>query len=119
MLRRVFPEGTCLKDVVVEESAATSFGRQMGSYPILVGIPLSLPVGTALDAVVVSHGMRSVTGLPAPVAINTMPASALKWIPGVGKKRVASLVARRPFADLASFHRAIGTETSRSRFVTS
>lgn len=118
MLRRVFPEGSCLKDVMVEESAATSFGRQMGSYPILVGIPLSLPVGTALDAVVVSHGMRSVTGLPVPVAINTMPASALKWIPGVGKKRVASLVARRPFADLASFHRAIGTVTPVDRYLT-
>ncbi|HDQ07735.1 MAG TPA: radical SAM protein [Methanoculleus sp.] len=118
MLRRVFPEGTCLKDVMVEESAATSFGRQMGSYPILVGIPLSLPVGTALDAVVVSHGMRSVTALPVPVAINTIPPSALKWIPGVGKKRVASLVARRPFADLSSFHRAIGTETAVDRYLT-
>jgi len=118
MLRRVFPEGTCLKDVAVEESGTTSFGRQMGSYPILVGIPLHLPVGTALDAVVVSHGMRSVTALPVPVAINTLPPSALRWLPGVGKKRAAQLSARRPFADLSSFHRAIGTETPIDRYLT-
>ncbi|MBT8508199.1 radical SAM protein [Methanomicrobiaceae archaeon CYW5] len=118
MLRRVFPEGTCLKDVMVEESGQTSFGRQMGSYPILVGIPMSLPSGTTLDAVVVSHGMRSVTGLPAPIAINALPPSALKWIPGVGKKRVASLMARRPFADMASFRQAIGTETPVDPYLT-
>lgn len=118
MLRRVFPEGTCLKDVMVEESGQTSFGRQMGSYPILVGIPMSLPSKTALDAVVVSHGMRSVTALPVPIAINALPPSALKWIPGVGKKRVASLMARRPFADLGSFRRAIGTETPVDPYLT-
>jgi radical SAM superfamily enzyme with C-terminal helix-hairpin-helix motif len=109
MLRRVFPVGTVLHDVRVEVSADLSFGRQMGSYPILVGIPLSLPVRTVTDAVVVDWGMRSVTALPVPVPINTLPASALRWLPGIGKKKVASVIAKRPFADLGAYRKAAGS----------
>ncbi len=110
MLRRVFPVGTILPDVVVEMPGRPSFGRQMGSYPILVGIPLELTAGTVLDAVVVDWGMRSVTALPCPVDINILPAAALRWIPGVGKKRAATIAARRPFKSLDEF-RAIAGET--------
>ena len=67
MLQRVFPIGTVLRDVQVEVSGDLSFGRQMGSYPILAGIPLRLPERTVTDAVVVDWGMRSVTALPVPV----------------------------------------------------
>ncbi len=110
MLTRVFPAGTILPDVVIEAAGKPSFGRQMGSYPILVGIPLELPTGTVLDAVVVDWGMRSVTALPCPVEINTLPVAALRWIPGIGKKRGATIAARRPLKSLAEF-RAIAGET--------
>jgi radical SAM superfamily enzyme with C-terminal helix-hairpin-helix motif len=109
MLRRVFPLGTVLRDVLIEVSGDLSFGRQMGSYPILVGIPLRLPERTMTDAVVVDWGMRSVTALPVPVAINTLPASALRWLPGIGKKKVASVVAKRPFRDLEAYRTVAGT----------
>ena len=108
MLSRVFPAGTILSDVIVEVAGKPSFGRQMGSYPILVGIPLALPVGSVLDAVVVDQGMRSVTALPCPVEINTLPVAALRWIPGVGKKRAAAIAARRPFGSLAEFRKVAG-----------
>ena len=108
MLRRVFPVGTIHRDVVIEISGKPSFGRQMGSYPILVGIPLELPVKTVLDTVVVDWGMRSVTALPCPVEINTLPVSALRWIPGVGKKRAATIAARRPFRSLEEFRKIVG-----------
>lgn len=108
MLQRVFPIGTVLRDVRIEVSGDLSFGRQPGSYPILVGIPLCLPERTVTDAVVVDWGMRSVTALPVPVMINTLPASAIKWLPGVGKKKVAAVIAKRPFADLAAFRRVAG-----------
>lgn len=109
MLQRVFPIGTVLKDVRVEVSGDLSFGRQPGSYPILVGIPVRIPVRTVTDAVVVDWGMRSVTALPAPVAINTLPAAALRWLPGVGKKKVASVIAKRPFANLAAYREVAGS----------
>ena len=108
MLKRVFPIGTVLHDVRVEVSAELSFGRQMGSYPILVGIPLRLPERTVLDVVVVDWGMRSVTALPVPVPINTLPVSALRWLPGIGKKKVAAVIAKRPFRDLESFRYVAG-----------
>ncbi len=82
----------------------------MGSYPILVGIPLELPAGSVLDTIVVDWGIRSVTALPCPVEINTLPVAALRWIPGIGKKRGATIAARRPLKSLAEF-RAIAGET--------
>ncbi|MDD3372096.1 MAG: radical SAM protein [Methanoculleus bourgensis] len=108
MLKRVFPAGTILSEVIIEVAGKPSFGRQMGSYPILVGIPLALPVGSVLDAVVVDQGMRSVTALPCPVEVNTLPVAALRWIPGVGKKRAAAIAARRPFGSLAEFRKVAG-----------
>ncbi|PKL65982.1 MAG: radical SAM protein [Methanomicrobiales archaeon HGW-Methanomicrobiales-3] len=108
MLQRVFPLGTVLRDVRVEVAGDLSFGRQPGSYPILVGIPLRLPERTVTDAVVVDWGMRSVTALPVPVRINELPASAVRWLPGVGKKKVAAVIAKRPFGDLAAYRKVAG-----------
>jgi radical SAM superfamily enzyme with C-terminal helix-hairpin-helix motif len=109
MLQRVFPIGTVLRDVRVEVSGDLSFGRQMGSYPILAGIPFRLPERTVLDAVVVDWGMRSITALPAPVPINTLPVSAIRWLPGIGKKKVAAVIAKRPFRDLEAYRKVAGT----------
>ena len=109
VLRQVFPAGTVLKEVRIEVSGPLSFGRQMGSYPILVGVPVNMPERTIIDAVVVDWGSRSVTALPVPVEINSLPASALRWLPGVGKKKVAAVIARRPFADIAAYRKVAGS----------
>ena len=109
MLQRVFPIGTVLRDVRIEVSGDLSFGRQMGSYPILAGIPVRLTERSVIDAVVVDWGMRSITALPSPVLINMLPAAAIKWLPGVGKMKVAAVIAKRPFADLAAYRKIAGT----------
>lgn len=108
MLEQVFPVGTVLSDLIIEQSGSPSFGRQMGTYPILAGVPLPLPIRTVLDVVVVGHGMRSLTALPCPVSINTLPASALVSIPGIGKKRARAIAGARPFTDLAAFSAVAG-----------
>jgi len=108
MLARVFPAGTVIRSVEVEVAGPTSFGRPMGSYPILVGIPLTLPEGTVLDVVVVDWGMRSVTALPVPVDVNHIPIAALRWLPGVGRKRAAAIAAARPFRSREEFRQAGG-----------
>ncbi|HMA05922.1 MAG TPA: radical SAM protein [Methanomicrobiales archaeon] len=110
MISRVFPLGTILRRVVVEVEGRISYGRQMGSYPVLVGIPLPVQVRTLLDTVVVDWGMRSITALPFPIEINRLPVRALSWIPGIGKKKAAALAATRPVRDLASF-RSVAGET--------
>jgi radical SAM superfamily enzyme with C-terminal helix-hairpin-helix motif len=109
MLQRVYPHGTVLRDVRVEVAGELSFGRQMGSYPILVGIPLRLPERSVTDVVIVDWGMRSITALPVPVLINTLPASALRWLPGIGKKKVAAVMAKRPFAGIEAYRKVAGS----------
>jgi radical SAM superfamily enzyme with C-terminal helix-hairpin-helix motif len=108
MLQRVFPLCTVLHDVRIEVSGNLSFGRQMGSYPILMGFPLHLQRNTITDAVVVDWGMRSITALPVPVEINTLPASAIKWLPGIGKKKVAAVMAKRPFVGIEAYRMVVG-----------
>jgi radical SAM superfamily enzyme with C-terminal helix-hairpin-helix motif len=108
MLQRVYPIGTVLHDVHIEVCGDLSFGRQMGSYPILVGIPVRLAERSTIDAVVVDWGMRSVTGIPVPIGINTLPATAIKWLPGVGKKKVAAVLVKRPFGTLDEYRRIAG-----------
>ncbi|PKL68064.1 MAG: radical SAM protein [Methanomicrobiales archaeon HGW-Methanomicrobiales-1] len=108
MLQRVFPIGTVLRDVRIEVVGDLSFGRQLGSYPILVGVPLKLPRNTVTDMVVVDWGMRSITALPVPVEINLLPASAMKWLPGIGKKKVAAVIAKRPFTGIEAYRKVAG-----------
>ena len=117
MLQQVFPAGTLLRDLYVEECGSVSFGRQMGSYPILTGMPGEIAVGTVVDAVVCGHGRRSVTAIPVPVNVNTLSAAALRHIPGVGKKRAVTIVAQRPFATLDAF-RAVAGETPLDPYLT-
>jgi radical SAM superfamily enzyme with C-terminal helix-hairpin-helix motif len=109
MLKRVFPLGTVLHQVIVEVEGDLSFGRQMGSYPILAGLPLRIAPRTVIDVAVVDWGMRSVTALPVPIRINELPASALKWLPGIWKKKVAAVIAKRPFKTLQEFRAVAGT----------
>jgi radical SAM superfamily enzyme with C-terminal helix-hairpin-helix motif len=107
MLQRVYPIGTVLHDIHIEVSGDLSFGRQMGSYPILVGIPVRLAERSTIDAVVVDWGMRSVTGIPVPIGINTLPATAIRWLPGVGKKKVAAVLVKRPFKTLEAYRKVV------------
>jgi len=64
MLRKVVPRDTILRDVLCEvwgEGSVGTFGRQMGSYPILVGISEKLPLGEFVDVRVTGHGFRSIS----------------------------------------------------------
>ena len=107
MLERVFPVGTVFDDVLIEVSGQVSFGRQMGTYPVLVGVPEKIPVGTLMKTVVVAYGQRSVTALPYPIPINRLPVSALKWIPGISAKTAAKLIAKMPFTSAESLIKAV------------
>jgi len=111
MLQRVYPIGTVLHEVHIEVSGDLSFGRQMGSYPILVGLPVQLAKRDIIDAVVVDWGMRSVTALPVPVRINSLPATAIRWLPGVGKKKVGAVIAKRPFRDIEGYRKVARTSS--------
>ncbi|HIJ17220.1 MAG TPA: hypothetical protein HA364_05550 [Thermoplasmata archaeon] len=74
-----------------------TFGRQTGSYPILVGLPYPFDIGKRIDVAVTIRGPRSVGGVVHPTDANTATLSMLGAIPGIGKKRAMAIVRRRPF----------------------
>jgi radical SAM superfamily enzyme with C-terminal helix-hairpin-helix motif len=112
MLRRVVPAGVILKDVRMElHDSGVSFGRQIATYPILVGVPGELPLRETIDVKVASHGFRSVTAVPYPLDINNAQAKMIESLPGVGKKRAMSILKDRPYRDAAHFIKAMDDQT--------
>lgn len=100
MLERVAPLGTILRGVVPEfRDGDVTFGRQPSSYPLLVGIPFVLELGRAMDVMVVGHGFRSVTGVPWPIPVNSLPEKGWGALPGIGQKRARRIMASAPFSD--------------------
>lgn len=104
MLRRVVPEGTVLRSLMCEiHEKGITFGRQLGSYPLLVGIPASLPLRKFTDVTVTGHGMRSITGVPYPLSINTASPNLIRELPGLGRKAADSIIAGIPYTDRGDF----------------
>ena len=99
MLCRVIPAGTILKDVRTEIFDKITFARQLGTYPLLVGIPLKLDPGRSFDVLVTDHGHRSITGIPVPIDIDRLPIKLLNMLPGLDNKQVAEVMRGRPFKD--------------------
>jgi radical SAM superfamily enzyme with C-terminal helix-hairpin-helix motif len=98
MLIRLVPPGTLLTDLYAElYEGKLTFARQLGSYPLLVGIPGVLPLHRFYDAKVVDYGYRSITAVPYPLDINTAQRETIEAIPGIGKKRGIRILAKRPF----------------------
>lgn len=97
MLKRVFPANTILKNVRIEKiEGKISYGRQLGTYPILVAVPGNLKVNKFYNVKVIDHGYRSITALPWPITINELTADQLSFIPGIGKKRAANIFLEKP-----------------------
>jgi radical SAM superfamily enzyme with C-terminal helix-hairpin-helix motif len=104
LLKQLVPKQTILTDVIFELwKGKTTFGRQLGSYPLLVGIPGNFPIGSKADVRVISHGFRSVTALPSPLYINTAQRETIESIPGIGKKRAIRILSNRPFQNSQQF----------------
>ncbi|MBN1860528.1 MAG: radical SAM protein [Candidatus Thermoplasmatota archaeon] len=98
MLQRLAPEGTLLSEVFTEAyEGKLTFARQMGSYPLLVGIPGVYPLHRFYNVKIVAYGYRSLTGIPFPLDVNTAPRETLEALPGVGRKRAIRILAKRPF----------------------
>ncbi len=99
MIQKVFPVGCILRKVYPEyKEGKITFARQLGSYPVLVGV-----VGEMLstsDVVVADHGPRSITALRYPLNVNTASFDELVHIPTIGQKRARKILLARPFKSL-------------------
>ena len=85
----------------------TTFGRQIGSYPLLVGIPYKVDLNEFHDVFVTDWGFRSITGITYPFDINSMPMSSLAALPGIGKKRASKIVMERPLSGFDDLLRVV------------
>ena len=97
MLKRVYPKGTILRNVLTEKKKGKiTYGRQLGTYPILIGITGKIPEGIMLDVKVIDHGYRSITALPWPLDFRSLTPDQLRNIPGIGKKRSNQIFLEKP-----------------------
>ena len=63
MLKRVVPSGTVLKDCYAEiYDGKTTFCRQFGTYPLIVGVKGRLQLKKFYDLEITGHMLRSITG---------------------------------------------------------
>jgi radical SAM superfamily enzyme with C-terminal helix-hairpin-helix motif len=109
LLRRMLPVGTKLKDVWLEtHEGDNTFGRQLGTYALLVGVPYRLPAEAFADIVVTDYGYRSVTGFHAPFPINTATPRMFAVLPGFGAARAERAAAQAPYASVDQFFEKLG-----------
>jgi radical SAM superfamily enzyme with C-terminal helix-hairpin-helix motif len=111
MLRRVAPPGTVLEDVHFEyHQDGKTFGRQLGTYSLLVAVPGERELGRTADVAVVDYGYRSLTGVPYPLDINSASMDELTAIPGLGKQRAGNIVVDRPYEAVSDVSEGVDLE---------
>ena len=117
LLKEIFPIGQELKDVRWEShdsrirlpkhleqvhlskeilgKGGVTFGRQIGAYPILIGVPYLIPLESTSNILITGHGMRSITGVECNLDINNVTEKQLEAIPGISKKGAWSIISER------------------------
>ena len=101
MLRKLVPRGCVLKNVYTYTyEGKNTLAAQVGSYPLLVYIPERLPLNKYVDVAVVDHGQRSIKAIPVPLNINKASRRILQYIPCLTTKKIAKILAKRPFKKL-------------------
>jgi radical SAM superfamily enzyme with C-terminal helix-hairpin-helix motif len=63
MLKKLVPEGAVIKNIRMEiYDGNTTFGRQLGTYPLIVGVKQRLELNKFYDIEVIGHMLRSIVG---------------------------------------------------------
>jgi len=92
-----------------------TFGRQVATYGLLVGLPYDVPRDRFVDVKVTGHGQRSLTAVEYPFDVNRASMRAIASLPGIGDKRAARIVRARPFASMADLAAALDDPTVADR----
>jgi len=104
MLKKIYPAGTILKDILMLDSRdGYSLGKQISSYSITIKVPEVFENRSFKDVLVTGHRERSLSSLPLPFTINSASAKAFEMIPGVSKDKSSDLILKRPFKSVDSF----------------
>ena len=79
----------------VHGKAGITFGRQIGAYPILVGMNYLAPLETYSNIMVTGHGARSITGIEVGLDWRMATEKQLAAIPGISAKGAWNLIGAR------------------------
>ena len=90
--RHLKPEA---RDSAIHGKAGITFGRQIGAYPILVGMNYLAPLEKYSQIMVIGHGARSITGIETGLDWNTVSEKQLAAIPGISAKGAWKLIGTR------------------------
>jgi len=88
-------ENAMHKDPEIHGKPGLTMGRQIGAYPILMGVNYHIPLETKSDVIVTGHGSRSLTGVEVGLDPNTMTERQFRTIPGIGDKAAWKIVSAR------------------------
>ena len=109
MLGRVIPDGTVMTAVYTElREGGRTFGRQVGTYPILVGLPYPFEVERWVDVYITGRGPKSVTAIVHPTPVNSSTLSMLEAVPGIGRRRAMAIARARPLGRMGDLERILG-----------
>ncbi|MEM1548944.1 MAG: radical SAM protein [Candidatus Methanomethylicia archaeon] len=109
MLKKILPPYSILKNVFIEENYKNlAYGRQAGSYPLLVVIPFNHHPRKSIDVMIIGYGYRSVLGIPLPIEINKWTRKQLNKIPCFKGKKVSQLINHRPISSVENLKKIIG-----------
>ncbi len=97
LLEEMFPVGTLLRNVYMEKrDGDVTFGRQTGTYPLLVGVKYPLELDRFYDIKVTEHGYRSISGVHHPLKFQDASVRQLRALPGLGSKRASKIFVALP-----------------------
>ena len=109
MMERMLPNGTVLSAVYTElREGGRTFGRQAGTYPILVGLPYPYDTGRWVNVSVTGRSPRSVIGIVHPTPVNSSTLSMLEAVPGIGRRRAMAIIRRRPIDTTLELREMLG-----------
>ena len=83
------------RDSSIYGKPGLTMGRQIGAYPILMGVNYHIPLETSSDVIVTGHGSRSLTGVEIGLDPNSMTERQFRSIPGIGDKAAWKIVSTR------------------------
>ncbi|MEE3082481.1 MAG: radical SAM protein [Candidatus Thermoplasmatota archaeon] len=83
------------RDAMIHGRSGVTFGRQIGAYPILIGVPYHIPLESKSNILVTGHGARSITGVEVGLKLNSITQKQLEAIPGIGEKSAWKLISER------------------------
>ncbi len=83
------------RDPEIHGEAGVTFGRQVGAYPLLIGVPYKIPLESESDVIVTGHGARSITAVESGLSLDRVTQKQLQAIPGIGEKAAWRLISER------------------------